>query len=135
MPRRQLHPSLDALYAGRCTRGELEEYENYIAMRPLRPYCYDDEDTAPPPKVVSEPPLAPLLYLGQPRKFLDTKCRCDRPLPYVDWNGYDQPLEQWCFHCGRVMPRPYDARFPLSEADRALALPTVEVGIVAEAVS
>jgi hypothetical protein len=78
--------------------------------------------------------LLPLKYLGEQRKWRDVKCRCDRPLPVVDWYGPDEPLAQWCFHCGRVMHRPVDRRYPLSAEDRELAQPTVEVGIVAERV-
>ena len=153
MSRRQLHPSTDLLYAGLVTLAELDAWEEMLLCagqytfadlaeyqaRGERPPLKLGRTPAPPPQaepaVEDDEPLQPLLYLGQPRKFRDVKCRCDKPLPYVDWYGYDAPLEQWCFHCGRVMPRPYDAKFPLSERDRAMALPTVEVGIIAEAIS
>lgn len=79
----------------------------------------------------ADEPLTPLSSLGQPRKWRDTNCRCDRPLPVIEWHGPRVPLERWCHHCGRIMSRPRDRQFPLSDEDRALALPTVEVAMIA----
>lgn len=48
---------------------------------------------------------------GKRREGWDTRCRCEKPLPQLVWIGYEEPLERWCFLCGRVLPRPFDRKF------------------------
>lgn len=121
---RPLHPSLDALFAGRCSLADLDEYEATKDMPRLLPSLEDDDE-----------PLAPLKFLGEHRTWRDVKCRCERSIAVVEWYGQDEPLAEWCLKCGRIRPRPYDARYPLNEADREAALPTVEVAMIAEPVA